>query len=169
MESRTTMQSHEPGKRLRGTARLVVLATVLALALTGCEALLSALAEGAGGLTATQRVRAFIEDVQARPQDITAIDDHFHPESTTYEVIDEQWWDGTVFDESLGPFEFGSLTAGGENPEYPGSVTVTTSYTTPNILTPADVEFTLLPVDTTDDWKIREIYAGESDTYRSIR
>ena len=169
MESRTSIQSHEPRKRLRRTAQLLVTGTVLVLALTGCEALLSALAEGAGELTARERVQAFIDDVGQTPQDITEIDDHFHPESTTNDVIDDQWWDGTVFDESLGPFEFGSLTVGSENPDYPGSVTVSTSYTTPNVPTPADVVFTLLPVGTTDDWRIREIDAGQSDIYQSIR
>ena len=153
-------------KRIVQTA---VIALVAALVLGGCEQLLGMLNDAAE-LSATQRAAAFVQDVEASPQDVAEIKEHFHPDSETYAVINATWWSLTPFDEELGPFTFTTLSEGAADPDYAGSKTVTTSYTSANFAGDRDVTFILLPEGAaSDNWLIREITIESSDGYKSIR
>ena len=133
------------------------------LALSGCPGLFDGFP-----LTPLQRVQAFIDDVDVDSPDIADIKGHFHPNTSDLPTMDETYLEGTMFDPATRPFTFGSLTEGGENADYQGSVTVTVPFTSEvdgTTFLDTTLEFTLLPdPDLVDNWLIRQILNTEEPT-----
>ncbi|MFP4114881.1 MAG: hypothetical protein ACLFUA_10980 [Spirochaetales bacterium] len=147
---------------------LVGAVVIAAIVLSGCPNIL-----GGFPLDPEERIERFIDVVDQDDPSIADIKAQFHPDAQEPGVIDETSWSQTVFDPDTRPFQFGPRSVDPENPDYPGSVTVTTefeskAYSGRNALT---VVFTLLPdPDNEDNWLIREIDPGTeaADIIRSV-
>lgn len=121
-------------------------------------------------LEPVQRVDAFVESISADPQDIATIRTHFHPSSTTYQTIDASFWSLTPFGPDDKPFTFSDLTEGTTDPDYPGSATVSGTFTSANV-TDGAITFVLLEdPNLPNNWLIREIDTGlPGDVLQQVR
>jgi len=139
-------------------AAALVAATIL---FASCD-LLGGLGEEA--LNPTQRVNSFITEVSGT-QDIAEIKKQFHPLSNTFQVIDEAWWDTTLFDATYQPFTFGPLSG---EAEVSAGVVITTTFTS-TVRSGALTTFVLAedPI-VVDNWRIMSIDV-DGETINSVR
>lgn len=101
---------------------LVLVVAALATLMSGCEALLALFGSGP---SATSRVEGFIVAANADPRDLDAVRGYFDPLATGYaSMLDESYWDTTVFAAANRDFALSAVTEAGENTSYPGSETV---------------------------------------------
>jgi len=139
-------------------AAALVAATIL---FASCD-LLSGLGEEA--LSPTQRVNSFITAVSGT-QDIAEIKKQFHPLSNTFQVIDEAWWDTTLFDEAYQPFTFGELSG---EAEVSAGAAITTTFT--STVRSAALTTFILAEDplVADNWLVFSIDV-DGETINSVR
>ena len=108
-------------KRVVVVTAVAVLA-VLAGALTGCE-----FPEPA---TPQEQVQGFLTEASAVPQEPEAMKAYFDPETAQYVNMQlPAYWESTYFNDLQGPYVILDPIDGLEDPDFPGSVTVTGNVT----------------------------------------
>ena len=96
----------------------VVVVAMLAGVLTGCDFLLPA--------TPLEQVEGFLLAASDVPQDPYAMKAFFALDVFDYESLQlDTYWELRFFNDTDGPYEILGATDGPEDPDYPGSVTVT--------------------------------------------
>lgn len=101
---------------------LVLVVAALAALMSGCEALLALFGSGP---SAVSQVEGFIVAANADPRDLDAVRSYFDPLANDYtSMLDESYWDTTVFAAANRDFALSAVTEAGENTSYPGSETV---------------------------------------------
>ncbi len=125
-------------KRVVVVIAVAVLA-VLAGALTGCDFLLPA--------TPQEQVQGFLEAASAEPQNNAILQSYFASDTADRDLmLSDGYWELRFFNVTEGPYRILDID-GGEDPDFPGSVTVTGNVT--NIVDP-DVGYPAIFVLTTD-------------------
>jgi len=96
----------------------VVVVAMLAGVLTGCDFLLPA--------TPQEQVQGFLAAASAETQDPYAMRAFFDPNVADYpNMYDPEYWDARFFNDLQEPYGILGASDGLEDPDYPGSVTVT--------------------------------------------
>lgn len=121
-------------KTTRFSVKALVLATFVVVVMSGCDWL-----QGMIPLSDSERAAAFIQSVNASPQDAVEIQSHFHPTVGDYSSMNTAtYWENTLhFAPTDQTISISSMSAGGEIAPYTG----TTSYS--GTLTNANDTYTI--------------------------
>ena len=141
---------------------VVVISTFLFAVIVGCDGLLP---DYPGPV---EQVQGFLAAASADPQSPATMASYFHPNTDQLDLMaDSTYWESTFFNASDGDYTIVNPVQGGEDADYPGSVTVTGNVT--NTFSPTDgypAVFVLLP-RTADslfpEYLIREITLETGD------